>query len=406
MNRPEKSFLFFAMLSVFCICADYAILRPTSNALFLTLFSSQAYPLVWLATVPLNLFVVYLYNRFLPKIGPLRMLCLFAILTLSINALAGLLYASYPYFLFFQYAWKDIYVLFMLKQIWSLIHSTILPARGKSLYGFIYGMGTLGAILGSLVPSFLALHLGSEQILYLTAPIYILLIFAYTMAFRRSAIQTATFPSDLTANPRPAEALSLIRRSPALIAILLLVIFMQISVGLMEYRFNAHLEITILEKDLRTAYCGRLVGLVNLVSLFLQFLGGFILTRFLGQRGSHFLIPFLLCLSTLSSLAWPSFAMISFSYLFLKAVDFSLFGILREGLYAPLPLDAKFRAKALIDVFAYRTSKGLLSLGLIALQFLAGAALLPLVSTLSLLVFLGWLLTVAFLFRKRPVPEF
>lgn len=401
-NRAEKFFIFFAMLSAFCICGEYAITRPTSNALFLTLFTSKAYPWVWLATVPLNLTVIYLYNRFLPKIGPLKMLWTLALATIIINSLAGLFVSRFPELIFFQYAWKDIYVLLMLKQLWSMIHSTIPSGRAKYLYGCIYGMGTIGAITGSLVPGFLAVAFGSERILFLTMPVYLLLLFAYTMAFKRSGV-AETFKQDLTPDPRPREALSLIRRTPILIAVLLLVVFMQVSVGLMEYQFNGHLELNILDKDLRTAYCGRLVGIVNIFSLILQFFGGFVMIRTLGLRGSHFLIPTLLVSSALFSIAMPTFAVLSFSYVFLKAIDFSLFGVVREMLYVPLQLDAKFRAKAIIDVFAYRTSKALISLGLLVLQVIAGSYLLQIASYVSIAVFIGWLATVVILFRKREV---
>lgn len=399
--KKEKWFIFFAMLSAFTICGEYAITRPTSNALFLTLFSVKTYPWVWLATVPLNLSAIYLYNRFLPKIGPLRILWTFAIGTALINGLSGWLYSYAPKLIFFQYAWKDIYVLLMLKQLWSMIHSTIPATRAKYLYGCIYGIGTVGAIGGSLIPGFLATQIGSEKILLLTLPIYAILLFSYTMAFNRSGVNAATFQKDLSPDPRPREAISLIRRSPALIAVLLLVIFMQMSAGLMEYQFNAHLELNILEKDLRTAYCGKLVGIINSLSLVFQFIGGFLMIRTLGLRGSHFLVPTLLCSSALFSIAFPTFAILSFSYVFLKAVDFSLFGVIREMLYVPLQLDAKFRAKAIIDVFAYRTSKALVSVGLLLLQMVAGSYFLQLTGYISIAVFAAWLLTVAILFRKQ-----
>lgn len=404
-SRIEKLFIFFTMCAVALICGEYAITRPTSNALFLTTFSVKAYPWVWLATVPLNLFVIYLYNRFLPKIGPLKMLCSLAIATMTINSLSGLLYSSLPQLVFFQYAWKDIYVLLMLKQLWSMIHSTIPAARAKFLYGCIYGMGTIGAITGSIIPGFFAVSFGSERILYLTFPLYLLMMLAYANAYRRSSLNADTFEQDLTPNPRPSEAISLIRRTPVLIAVLLLVVFMQVSAGLIEYQFNAHLELNVLEKDLRTAYCGRLVGIINILSLAFQFLGGFLMVRTLGLRGSHFLIPILLCTSALFSIALPTFAVLSVSYVFLKSVDFSLFGVIREMLYVPLQLDAKFRAKAIIDVFAYRTSKALISLGLIALQALAGSYLLQITSYVSILIFIGWLLTVSILFRKSAQIE-
>jgi ATP/ADP translocase len=97
----------------------------------------------------------------------------------------------------------------------------------------------------------------------------------------------------------------------------------------------------------------------------------------------------------------PTFAVLSFSYVFFKAIDFSLFGVIREMLYVPLQLDAKFRAKAIIDVFAYRTSKAVVSLGLLILQLVAGDQLLQISRYVSIVVFIGWLITVALLFRRK-----
>ncbi len=394
------------MLSAFLICGEYAITRPTSNALFLTGFSSHAYPWVWLATVPLNFFVVYLYNRFLPKIGPLKMLWTFVLITIFVNVSSGVLYSTFPQLIFFQYAWKDIYVLFMLKQLWSMIHSTIPPTKAKYLYGCIYGMGTIGAISGSSIPAFLAPFLGSERILLFTLPVYSLLLLAYTMAYLRSGVNQSNFEKDLSHDPRPKEAISLIFRSPILIAILLLVVLMQVSVGLMEYRFDVHLERNVLDKDLRCAYCGQMIGIINILSLLFQFIGGFLVVRTLGVRGSHFLIPIMLGLCAVLSLSIPTFAIISFSYVFLKAVDFSLFGVIREMLYVPLQLDAKFRAKAIIDVFAYRTSKALTSLAILLLQSFLGVFLLESIGYISIAVFAGWILTVAILFRRKAAKQF
>ena len=61
----------------------------------------------------------------------------------------------------------------------------------------------------------------------------------------------------------------------------------------------------------------------------------------------------------------PSFAMTAFAYSLTKSIDYSIFGVLREMLFLPLKLDEKYRAKAVIDVFAHRTSKALASFLLI-----------------------------------------
>ena len=140
------------MLSGFFIAAEYGITRPASQSLFLTLFSTATLPWVWLATVPLNLFVIYLYNRFLPKIGPGSMLTLVACIAIGINSAMPFILPIFPPMIFLQYAWKDIYILLMFKQLWSITHSTIPAARAQYLYGIIFGMGTLGSVLGSIIP--------------------------------------------------------------------------------------------------------------------------------------------------------------------------------------------------------------------------------------------------------------
>ena len=175
-SRSEKLFVFFVMVIGFCTGAEFAITRPASSAIFISAFSASFLPWVWLATVPLNLLIVYLYNRFLPKTGPLKMVITFAAVAIGINGLCAILLPIFPKFIFFHFAWKDVYILFMFKQLWSMIHSTIQANRAKYLYGMIFGMGTLGSIFGSTAPGFFAVEMGSERLFLLTAPIYGLLI--------------------------------------------------------------------------------------------------------------------------------------------------------------------------------------------------------------------------------------
>jgi AAA family ATP:ADP antiporter len=405
MSRKEKFFLLFCMFSAFFICGEYAATRPISNALFLTYFSSKAYPWVWLATVPLNLSVIYLYNRFLPRLGPLKIFAFTSTAIIVVNLATSFFAGSFPFLVFLQYAWKDIYVLLMLKQLWSMIHSTI-SENGKHWYGVIYTAGTFGAVLGSCVPTTLATVIGSEAILCFTLPIYLAAMMVFAIALRFSAFgHRQDFQQELTQSPKPSEAFSLIRSSSTLSAVLFLVIFMQFSVGLMEYQFNANLELNILDMNLRAAYSGKLTAITNMCCLVLQAAGGFLLIRTLGLRKSHVLIPSLLAFSALMSILFPYFGVISFSYVFLKTVDFSLFNIAREMLYAPLKLEEKYKAKAVIDVFAYRTSKAVMSLGIIALQAIAGTYLLSFTSMISMLVFVFWLGVVFFFFNKKNILE-
>ena len=148
---------------------------------------------------------------------------------------------------------------------------------------------------------------------------------------------------------------------------------------------------------------GKLIGVMNMLSGLFQFVGGYFMIHSLGVRRSHFLIPLILCCSAIVSFFIPSFAVITFSYVLLKAIDFSLFGVVREMLYIPMQLDEKFRAKAIIDVFAYRTSKAVVSLAILALQATLGAILLPAVGGVSIAIFALWMIVVSNMFKKHPI---
>jgi ATP/ADP translocase len=285
----------------------------------------------------------------------------------------------------------------MFKQIWSLIHSTIESSRAKYLYGTIFGMGTLGSTLGGLVPGFLATQMGSEQLFFCTLPLYGALFLFYRKAYQNSPVTPKEFGGS-------KEPLSTLFKSPYLISVLLLVVFMQVSVGLMEFQFNSYLEQHILDKDLRTEYMGRLLSTMNLLSGGLQFFGSFLMVQTLGIRGSHLAVPFLLLVNVLGMLAFPSFAVLTAAFVFLKAVDFSLFGVIREMLYIPMQLDQKFRAKAVIDVFAYRTAKALVGLSVFGLQLFATSHLHSWVSSAMVAVLVFWL-GVVWLMLKKIDPK-
>lgn len=396
-SRREKLFVLFATLVGFSIACEYGVTRPASTSIFLNIFSIKALPWVWLLTLPLNLLVVLLYNRFLPKFGPLCMFYAMATIVIAVHLFLYFFLKNFPAFIFFQYAWKEVYVLLMFKQLWSMIHSTIQPARAKYLYGLIFGMGTLGAVVGNAIPGFSASYLGSEKLFLFTLPLYLFMMASFAKAFHLSEVEEGA----LRKEPRLCrEGFALVLRNRTLIAALLLVILMQVSVAIAEYQFNAHLELNIADKDLRTEYYGRLMGLMNLISIALQLLGSFLIISFLGLQRTHLLIPLILLGNALLFSFLPTFAIVSFVFIFLKAIDFSLFGVIREMLFLPLTVDEKYRAKAVIDVFAWRSCKALVSLVVLLLQSLLGAMLLPALSYASITIFLIWILVVVLLVRK------
>ena len=365
----QNLFVLFAMLTGFCMTAEYALTKPTANSVFIANYGSGFYPYVWLATLPLNMLIVSFYNRYVLKIGCMRMLSIFAGLGMGINLFGAFYLCKISWLPFVFYVWKDIYILIMLQQLWSLIHANISTQRSKYLYGLIFGIGGLGSIVGSAVPGLLAVAIGSAPILLYNLPLYGLVMLFYFFVLK-SADQNPTCKKTDTKG-----GLSLIRNSKHLQYILAIVVLMQIGSNLIEYKFNHMVQLAVPDQDLRTQFYGRWWSIVHAVNLCLQFIGSYLFIRLLGLRKSLVFVPLLLMLSSGACLAMPFLAVISVCFGTVKAFDYSLFAILKEMLYVPLSTEEKFKAKSIIDVFAYRSAKALGAITIISLQFISHGAI-------------------------------
>lgn len=402
-EKTQKVFILSVLASVFFISCDYAIIRPASTSIFLSNFSSKAFPYCWVLSVPFNLIVVYLYNKFLPIIGCLKTFLVFVFSVIFVNVLTALFVDRAPFIIFFQFIFKDLYILLAFKQVWSMIHSTINTHRAKLLYGFMFGLGGIGSVFGGMIAGFFAIQIKSANLFFLTIPCYLLVFLFYLKALKNSSASKQDFikqESEKSSNSK--KGFSLIKRSPYLISILLIVISMQIATAFIDYQFNVYLEKAIPNVDFRTAFTGKLTGIINLVSTSFQFFGGFLLINILGFKKSHLSVPLFLAFNSILFLVFPSFSMATYSFASIKALDYSFFGIIREMLYIPLKTDEKYKAKAIIDVFAYRSAKAFASLFLIFIQNVTGLNVIILISIMSMIIYFIWTRVVSIMFKKHP----
>lgn len=385
----EKKFTFFAMATIFCISLEYAITRPASTSLFLHFYGAASFPYVWIYTVPVNFAAVSVYNYILPRFGCLKTWVSISILTVCVNTSALLFIDSFHLLSFLQFLWKDIYILLMYKQIWSLIHSSVPYNRAKYLYGFLFSMGGIAATFGGIIPGFFASSIGSKTLFVFTFPIYVILLLSYFGAYKNSNF-TNFFKKEGPFFPN-------FKNSSYLIYTLLIVIFMQVSIAFVEYKFNLSLERSILDVDLRTEYTGKILTVIHSLVMILQLIGGAILINCFGLKNIHYIIPVSLFVNTIIFIFVPTLSFASYLYIYIKAIDFSVFGIVREMLYIPMKVEDKFKAKAFIDVFAFRTAKAFAAFFLIFFEFFNNQGIL---SYLSLLVFISWIIVVKNIFKE------
>ncbi|MGL5627361.1 MAG: Npt1/Npt2 family nucleotide transporter [Candidatus Rhabdochlamydia sp.] len=400
-SKTERLFIIGAMLCGFFILADYSIIYPVSNSLFISTYGTQFFPFAWLVSIPLNLLLVGLYNKYLPRLGCLKTYLILAGSIVSINYCCALFIKQFSFLSFFLYVWKDVYVMLMFQQLWSVIHSTVSLKRAKYLYGIFFGVGGLGSLAGSLLPGFFAVKMGSESLLYMTLPLYACLTAAYVLTLKKSnAGLSLQLEEKKDARDALMHGIKLVLNSRVLIFIALSVLFMQLSATLIDYQFNTFLEKAIIGKDLRTQYTGRMQAIGLSFTVFMQFFGAYLFVQKVGIKGLHIALPVLLCLMNILCFAFPSFGIVTFTVILLRSYNSSLFSIIKEMLYIPLNSDQKFRAKAFIDVFLFRFAKIFASLIILSLQIVLTSYLLPVLNWISICICVTWIAFAVYLFKK------
>jgi AAA family ATP:ADP antiporter len=392
------------MICGFCITADYGIVRPVSNSIFMTEHGSDLFPYAWLSIVPLNFLLVELYNRFLARLGVQRMFITIILCIAFVNTFCAIFMIKIPFLAFFFYVWKEIYIMLLFQQLWSVIHSTIQMGQAKFLYGLVFAFGGLGGIVGSILPGFFAVSMGTPNLVFASLPLFTILTISFMYMLRHSSVTQ----EETTQKPirNFMQGVTAIRNSKYLSFILIIVVLMQVATTLIYYQFNAMLEVSIPEQDIRTEYSGRIFAVVNFMTVVFQLFGSFLFLHFFGLKRSHLLLPLILCFNALGSLVIPSFAMISIAFITIKAFDFSLFGVLKEMLYIPLKQEEKFQAKSIIDVFAYRSAKAVAAALILVLQYLGFVKIIDCMTWGSLLLLVVWAFVVYKMFQlKEETPE-
>lgn len=391
----ERAFIFFAMLCGFFICCEYSLIRPVCNSLFITNFSTKWLPYAWLALVPFNFLAVSLYNRLIPKWGSKRLFVSLILLVMVSNTLIAIFLQKITALSFAFYMWKEIYILLMFQLVWSVIHANVQLKKAKYLYGIFYGFGGLGSMLGAAFPSFFAVAYGSENLIYLSLPIYVLLLFVY---WKMCSYCQGDVPNEEREKQGGFfHGLKLIRGSRFLIFTLLIVVFMQMITAVVDFQFNDFLERFFSEKDVRTEYSARVLGVMHSITVVLQFIGTYVIIKWMGFRKSHYFVPFSLAIFAGLLAVFPIFPIVSLMFISCKSLDFSVFGVVKEMLYVPLKPDEKFRAKAVIDIFAYRSAKAFASILIILITSLVSSHML---TWLNIAIALCWMLSVSYGLRE------
>lgn len=385
VRADEWRAMWLAFVFNFVILAGYYILRPIREEIGA---SSGVENLPWMYTATLigMLIANALFAAIVTRMSRRKFLPIayrFAIANLFIFfLLLRIVSAEWQWLLARSFfVWVSVFNLFATTLFWAFMTDIFTAEQAKRLFGFIAVGGSLGAIVGPLVPTFLVNRFSTGVFCLMSA-----------VMFEIAAQCVRFFPTELREQHQASTAekpvggsiwdsVTHICRSPYLFA---LVVFIFIYTLTNTWAYFQQADLTqhqLLDKGARTAFFGKLDFSVNTLTVLIQLC---LTSRLLKWFGVGFTLALMPALSGIGFIAIgyaPILIVLAVFQVVRRATGFALLRPAREILFTVLRREDKYKAKSFIDTFGYRTGdqvgawsySGLhaLGLGLRSISFIA-----------------------------------
>ncbi|MDQ6913020.1 MAG: MFS transporter [Verrucomicrobiota bacterium] len=357
--RPDEwGAMWLAFVFNFVVLAGYYILRPIREEIGAT---SGVENLPWMYTATLigmlvaNALFAAIVSRmsrrkFLPvayRFAIANLFIFFVLMRFVSPDWQWLLARSF-------FVWVSVFNLFATTLFWAFMTDLFTAEQGKRLFGFIAIGGSLGAILGPLVPTFLVNRFSTGIFCLMSAVMFEIAaqcVRFFPTEFREER-QASTAEKPMGGNIW--DSVTHIFRSPYLIG-LVLFIFIYTLTNTWAYFQQADLtQHELTDKASRTAFFGKLDFSVNTLTILIQ-LG--LTSRLLKWFGVGFTLVLMPALSGIGFLAIgyaPILIVLAVFQVMRRAAGFALLRPAREILFTVLRREDKYKAKSFIDTFGYR----------------------------------------------------
>jgi ATP:ADP antiporter, AAA family len=298
------------------------------------------------------------------------------------------------------FVWLSVANLFVVTVFWAFMTDLFSNEQGKRLFGFISIGGSLGAIVGGSVTASLVKPIGAANLLLVSAAM-----------FEVAAQSVRFFPGDFargqqTSQDRRTEEAAIggslwsgithIFRSPYLFGLCVFIIFYTTTSTWAYFQQSDLVGHGFADRAARTTFFANLDRSVNTLTLLGQlFLTGRLL-KWLGVTPTLIIMPALSLIGFVFIGVSPLLAVLAVFQVLRRATTFAFMRPAREVLFTVLRREDKYKAKSVIDTFAYRVGDQLgawsyraldaLGFGLRGISFLA----LPIIGCwLALSIWLG-----------------
>ncbi|MES9828990.1 MAG: MFS transporter [Candidatus Thiodiazotropha sp.] len=360
INRCEYTAVIWSFVYFFSLLSGYYILRPIRDEmgviagvdklqwLFTATFIAMLLAVPLFGYVTSNLqrksFLPYIYYFFIGNI------LLFYLLFES--GISQILTAR----IFF--VWLSVFNLFVISVFWSFMTDLFNNEQARRLFAVIATGGTIGAITGPLLTTFLVQSVGNATMLLISAGLLGLSIISIhqLIAWQRTRHEISE-PHRLDDKPLGGAILDGIRltlSSPYLLGICLLMLLFTLLSTFLYFQQAQIIKDTFSDSETRTSVFAAIDLSVNLLTLLLQTFVTSRLVKGVGLGITLALIPLLLAFGFVLLGFYPTLPILIAVQIIRRAGNYAIMRPAREMLYVVLSRGEKYKAKNFIDTVVYR----------------------------------------------------
>ncbi|MFW6347144.1 MAG: NTP/NDP exchange transporter [Cyclonatronaceae bacterium] len=413
-------------LYFFLVIGIFWVLKPMKRGILVNLY--QETPLVLfgsnfagaeveqLAKVA-NMLVVYVFvigftllARHLPRQQMNLVLCsffagLFLLFSFFVNAPGETTAWSF-------YILGDVFNSAMVTFFWAYSNDLFTSQQARRSYGVVGLGGIIGGIVGSSVVAGLVDELGRDTLLLGSiAPLLVMIAIGYWVHSQSSATPSAPSKSPCAEGRECTSAFEgarLVFRSPYLLTIVGILGLYEVVSNIVDFQLSAIIASEISgdqEKDAYFAFVGQITSVLSLIIQL--FFTSFVMKRF-GVGIALLFLPAAITLGALGFLIVPGLLFVTLMSASDNSLNYSINQSAKETLYTPLDKNAKYKAKAFIDMFVQRFAK-VLAVGLnLGVAAAVGLEQVHWLSLAVLVILTLWILLVRYAgreFEKRASRE-
>jgi len=348
-----------SFLFVIVLMSAYYILRPVRDAMASDWTDAEV---SWLWT--LNFFistaVVALYgllvSRFRLRLLVPSIYAIFALTFLSFYALASTM-ADRTLVDKSFYVWVSVFSLFHISVFWSFMSDLFSKEQAGRLFGIIAAGASVGGLIGPSIPSFFSASLGTDNLMLLASAMLLvpIPIIFYLQSLKSSDLHNESLAAQtpqIKIGGNPFAGFKLFFSNPYLLAIGLF-IFLYTGISSFVY-FELKNLLSDLSRAERTAIWAQMDLAVNVLSIAV---GLFATGRIVGKFGMPVtiaLIPVLICAGLIIVAISPFLGAVVALQVIRRAGNYAVTRPAREVLFTRVDREARFKAKPVIDIVAYR----------------------------------------------------